>query len=457
MRSRWPALCQSMARNQGPASRQSTMHSRRPARSSHAAPDHWPALMRRCGRAAAFFAALLLLVAVLGVAGGCGCATIDSKAPGKAEVLAHVNELCGERYELVSVETLEERPEKIEYTFRSRERELEFTATSYLSQMYFDATPLNYYSREISCDYTEAVRALYRDEVQKALAECELYDGSSDSGGSTLRVSEFDELSEAASVLARLHELYEQELDYNPPSFLEEYPLARIALYRAPEQVRLGVYKVDGSESFDAIYEELAGDYAQSYVDGKFFEGGDIPGKYLENRHVSDLTAIYLNGGEMLYDTERSPYSNYGLTTSDYKRCWYSETEQSYMLVSDVGMVFDSSSVPLIIAEYVQALGGTYTTEEKKDGSFVSSWQIGSDIWEMRSMYDSRKDVVTYLKVEKNGKALDIPFITVDQDRNVGATFCVGLRVEDFAKLFGLTYTIDEGQRAIYMESGLNE
>lgn len=51
---------------------------------------------------------------------------------------------------------------------------------------------------------------------------------------------------------------------------------------------------------------------------------------------------------------------------------------------------------------------------------------------------------VVDLRVEKNGKPLDLTWYTVDQESDVGATFCVGLPVEDFCRLFDLGYAADE-------------
>ena len=57
---------------------------------------------------------------------------------------------------------------------------------------------------------------------------------------------------------------------------------------------------------------------------------------------------IELNGEEMLYDSNDNPYGQYGLTTDDYKYCWYSKEQESYMMVMDIGLVCDNMSFPMI-------------------------------------------------------------------------------------------------------------
>ena len=56
---------------------------------------------------------------------------------------------------------------------------------------------------------------------------------------------------------------------------------------------------------------------------------------------------------------------------------------------------------------------------------------------------------ITEFNVMKNGEPLNLPFVTADEDTEVGARFCVGLKVEDFAGLFDLDYRIDESTKRI--------
>lgn len=62
----------------------------------------------------------------------------------------------------------------------------------------------------------------------------------------------------------------------------------------------------------------------------------------------------------------------------------------------------------------------------------------------MEAEYDD--DEVRSLEVRKNGSPLDFSYITVQEDVQVSATFCIGVSVEDFCRLFDLEYEIEEEQ-----------
>ena len=59
----------------------------------------------------------------------------------------------------------------------------------------------------------------------------------------------------------------------------------------------------------------------------------------------------------------------------------------------------------------------------------------------MRAVYD--KDIQD-LRITRNGETIAIPYVTYEEDRNVNSTFCVGVKAQDFCKLFDLRYTVDE-------------
>lgn len=384
-----------------------------------------------------------------------GCTTIDGKVPGKREVLAYVDDICQEPYQLISVEQIKERPANVEYTFETEERGLRFTANSYLSNIMIDNSSTDFYYREISCDYVQAMHQLYYDRAKEALGEAEPYDQKK--GWYSLLC--FEDIAGAAETILKADRIYAEELAYNSPEYLQENPLMRIHFvwYESEEAAREGKnwenmmdLAVTGSRTYEDIYDTLADCYAQLCMDGKIEDRGEVPTRYLEGKHVSMLEHIYLNGEEMDYETHEDPYSGFWTTTDHYRYCWYSEDMDSYMMVSDVGYTSKYSSVPMILAEYVHGLGGSYELEPEKG---ISRWTIGKDTWEMEAESKDSTFRLTSLEVRKNGKKLDIPYVTVDEDTHVGATFCVGLKVEDFAKLFDLEYEIDEEGWSVYFYS----
>lgn len=386
-----------------------------------------------------------LLLAVLLCVSLCSCLGADAEIYGRREVLEYVDEICKEAYDEIGRELIEETPDNMEYRFRTRDRGLEFTANSYLSPIWIDATKTSFYTREISCNYVSVVHDLYADEVREILRAHDAYE---DSYG-WMQLLSFSDLDSVVDVLLQADAVYSRELAYNAPEFLSEHPVARVHVVWYPSQEDMDAHDnwtnitdvmLTGQNSREELYNSLANQYAQLCVDGKIENRGDVPPQYLQDKHVSLLETIELDGKEMLYDSTDNPYSQYGLTTDSYKYAWYSEEQQSYMLVMDIGFLSDSSSFPLINREYVRALGGSYTAESADD-VYRSEWTIGDTTWEMRAVYDKS---VEDLRVKRNGETIPLAYKTVDEERSVGATFCVGVTAEDFCKLFDLRYTVDE-------------
>ncbi len=400
----------------------------------------------------------LAFFAVLGLAfsfGLTGCLDKDSEIYGQQEVLEYVDTICEEPYHLVGSELVEESPDNMEYSFETDNRELTFQANSYLSPIYIDATQTGFYNREISCNYVNVVHDLYRDELQQVLRADSHY---LEEYGWIYLLS-FADIDRVIDTIMAADRVYRQELAYNSEEFLAEYPLSSVHLVwqRSDEEawehktwVNITDVGINGQHDRDELYDRLANVYAQLCVDGEIEKSGDVPEQYLADKHVSLLTTIEVNGEEMLYDDNDNPYGPYGLTTDDYKYCWYSEEQESYMMVMDIGLVSDGMSFPLIIREYVRALGGTYQAaeEESKEGSkeeediYRSSWAIGENTWTMEAEFAD--NVILNLAIEKNGVPLDIPYVTSEEDYQVSATFCVGVTVENFCQLFDLRYTVDE-------------
>lgn len=397
----------------------------------------------------------LLCLACLGLT---ACTTKDSEVYGEKEVLKYVDEICEEPYELIEKELTEESPDNMEYRFRTKERELYFEANSYLEPVYIDASQTMFYDRHISCDYINVVRDLYNDELDRVLAGDRHY--LAEYGW--MYVLSFSDIESVAETVLAGDEVYRQEAAYNSLSFLKENPLRSIHIvYHRSEVeaqehetwVNLGDVAITGQNDYEELCDKLAGWYAQSYVDGEIENGSDIPQRYLEDRHKASLPSIELNGAEMLYDSKENPYGPFLLSTDSYKTCWYSDTMESYMLPVDIGLTSDDMSFPLIIREYVLALGGKYDNESEEENC-KSSWEIGDNEWEMTAKF--RDNEILSLEIKKNGKVLDIPYVTSDEEGEVGASFCVGLTADDFCRLFDLSYEVDEEEGTIKLYTDLS-
>lgn len=380
-----------------------------------------------------------------------GCTGVDGKIYGQREVLAYVDDLCSEPYDLVGTELVAQLPDDMRYDFVTRERGLAFTAHSTLSQVVIDASPTVFYTKSITCNYVQAVHALYQDQVQAALARGRTW--MPEYGW--MYLVEFADLDDVVDTLLAADALYTPELAYNPPEFLQQNPVAGVHLVwqrsaaEAAEHktwVNLGDVSLTGQHERQALYDRLAHRYAQLCVDSKITNAAGVPERYLAGKHVSRLDLIMLDGVPMAYDTADNPYNQFGLTTDDFAYSWYSDAVGDYMLAADAGYMTDRASYPLILREYVLALGGHYD-RETDDRDSVSRWTIGPDSWELRTTMG--EDGVTAYRVTKNGEPLDLTWYTVDQELNVGATFCVGLTVTDFCRLFDLNCTADEAAGAL--------
>ena len=391
--------------------------------------------MKKC------LAALLLTVLVL-----VGCSGPDGEIYGKAKVLAYVSTLCREPYTLVGTELVAQTPDDMRYDFVTNERGLAFSAHSTLVPIMIDASVTNFYSKSITCNYVQAVHELYREDVKAALSQGDTWLPEHQ----WMYLINFSDLDNVVDTLLSGDRVYAEELNWNSPQFLQKNPIATVHLiwHRSAEEAaahetwtNITDVRLTGQLTRQVLYDALANRYAQLYVNGKIENGDGIPQEYLKDKHVSRLDTLTLDGKPLLYDTEDNPYNGLGLTTESYAYSWYSDTAGSYLLASDVGYMSDKSSFPLILREYVLALGGSYSRETNDDES-VSRWTIGNDSWTLISRMKNRG--VKEWRVTKNGVPLDLDWYTVDEERDIGATFCVGVPVEDFCQLFNLNYTVDE-------------
>lgn len=383
-----------------------------------------------------------------------GCLGADAEIYGKKEVLNYVDTVCDEPYRLKGQRLVEQTPDRMEYTFEVTDRDLTFTADSYLSPITIDASTIGY-SREISCNYVNTVQDQYREELKNVLKENPHY--LPEYGW--IYLLSFDDIDEAVKTVLEGDKVWQKELAYHNEEWLKKHSITQIHfVYHTSEEeaethsdwINLTDVAVTGNNTYDDLYKKIADCYAQKVTDGDITDSL-VPDNYQEGRHVSTLTSIQLNGEEMMYDNEENPASSYGLTTEDYKTVWWNEEEDSYMILSDIGMIRDDMSYPLIIREYVDALGGDYSVKVKGD-RYESQWTIGSNTYNMDVTYDD--GTIRKFRLTRNGKPVKIDILTYTDDPHVSATFVVGMRVSDFSKMLDMTYQIDETTRTLSFFSG---
>ena len=330
---------------------------------------HLDLMNRRFGgpRRAITTIACLALALIAAFIAGCGV-PLDSPAPGKDEVLAYVEETCPhETYELVSVEEVNELPQKVVYRFASTERDLSFTATSEIVDPDPDPKfPTAPYPL-ISCDYAEQIYGLYSDEALAAyraeLARlCPDTTAYNESNGMTLFRS-YDDLEAVVEAAEHADAVYERELAYNPADWIRENAAISIDLGWVPDNASLAAHKswenVGGSfglsGAFDATsqLDKLAGSYAQLIVDGVISADASLPERYLKGLHRSVLSRITVNGIEVPFGfdevDEGLSYSECNLYQREYissgSACaarWDADTER-YLIYVDIGRLEDAA------------------------------------------------------------------------------------------------------------------
>lgn len=375
-----------------------------------------------------------------------GCSGPDGKIYGKEKVLEYVDTVCSESYTLTDTELVAQQPDDMRYDFVTDGRGLAFSAHSALIPISIDASVTMFYTKKITCNYVQAVHELYYEAVTAELTQ-----------GATwlpdhewMYLVSFYDLDNVVDTLLAADSVYAAELNWNSPEFLQQNPIARVHLvwHHSAEEaaehsswVNITDVNLTGQHTRQELYDELANRYAQLYVDGKIENGDGIPEKYLTGKHVRRLDTLTLDGKPLAYDTDDNPYNQFSLTTDDYAYSWYSDSVESYLVAADIGYMNDSGSFPLILREYVLALGGAYS-RESNDHESVSHWTIGGNSWMLTSQM--KNNTVTQWSASKNGVPLELTWYTVEQEQDIGATFCVGVPVEDFCRLFNLSYTVDE-------------
>ena len=243
-----------------------------------------------------------------------GCSSTGS-VPSKSKVLKYVNEICNEKYELVSTEEVSSDPKDVRYTFKSTERELEFHADAYRQSHGIVNGGTLYYTPEIRTDY-------YKERLDEIFASFD----SQDRYDYYVYVRDTSEIDDMAEAIVKANELYQEELNFNPKEFLEDNALTTICVLAYPDEnsgiqyYNLGTYYVHGSDTDKyVIKEKLLDSLAQGFTDSKVLSSAysDIADQAFD-KHVSELEHIYLDDEEMLYDIRQSEYCYSGLITNYY-------------------------------------------------------------------------------------------------------------------------------------------
>lgn len=431
---------------------------------------------------AAPLAVLLSTLCLLALA---ACVSEDSPAPGKEEVLERVSQDCpSERYELVSATETRERPQRVEYTFASRDRDLRFTAVSEVTPNTSSAVPFAGLPRkQVTTDYAWQVKQRYLDDVDAALADDLLFEPS----GNTLFVASFADVAKTADALMRANDMYAAELAHNDAAWLEKNPVAdvriawtgdvdaaRLALSedRLPDGlVTLRYVEVTGTLSRDDVYNQLAGDFAQHVTDGDIPDDPDLPDSLRDGLHVTEIWRVVVAGSELPLNLDASyddaPAGSEGetpalrrLRSSGDAPVMWDEERGCYEIVVDFGreqIDWDSKGHDLCFeadswtfSTVARALGGEYGRGREGKGGYPTSfaWRVGEVAGKVTTSFDGHSGGRVTLEATCEGGGMEYWRETVGSGQ--AGTLMVPL--DDLAALFGATARVDEETGVAYID-----
>ena len=379
----------------------------------------------------------------------CGRGTDDTTADLNTKQLnQYIKTITSEPYELVEVSNIYNDPDYKEYTLHSTKRDLTFHVYSY-HELTDEKSKIRIKSKESTylTDYYNLIRDIYKEDI---FAEFDAYPASFNEG---ILAEDANQLESIQDSIIAANQLYQKETAYNSAKNLASNPFGFIKVYGKDNNDRyheIHQYPIDGNQlDAEKLKAETAAIVSQMLADDQLsFETFGAYADQTGTIHKQKLNHIYLNGKEMLYDTKQSPYCYFALSTDSYCYAYYEAELGTYMMSMDYGFVADyGGSPPLIAAEYAKALGGEYkllTPDQKtRDLDLASTWTIHGHTWELTAKHTEKKNLHDF-KVTKDGEDLNLE--TYD-----GPTmFVAGLKVEDFCKLFDLTYEIDEKADSIY-------
>ena len=207
---------------------------------------------------------IMLLCIIIVASNLTGCSSIFGKIPNRDEVLENVSKQVKEDCELVDVETVKGLPWKQIYYFESLERDLKFTVTSTLENVYFESGYMNFfYTKTIESEYIEAILNYYKDDIIDKLCEMENYNKEKN-------IILFESEDDYADVVDKIYEadqIYSAERQYHDQKWMRINTVMGIYLdYKIDGKVyEANLITLNGNlskkEILDKIYEEY--EYAQ--------------------------------------------------------------------------------------------------------------------------------------------------------------------------------------------------
>lgn len=388
----------------------------------------------------------------------CGCGVNENSAPpSKYEVEKAVQaEVFGEHVVLDHVEKTDEKPRKDIYYYKSEDRDLEFTAWSYVyaSDIGIGGSPIYVYSRKIEVNYRDGVERYYEPKLDDIFC-----DGTKSGKRYKYSFKNYEELAEIIAVIQEAEECYSEEKQYHDANtWRESHPIASVTIEWVSDNtdadgnpitydlISTG-YHIWADSDSDLTFEIIAGSYAGAVVSGHIDEDETIPASVLSLGHKDKLEKVIVNGTEMTEELSfvlgvTPSVVHNGVFTAEYVYEYH-----CYMMPIDPGCGTKKGRCHPLQA-LVKAAGGTGGDECKNNGK--ESWEINGDSFVITAERDTGKSSIKDISLTKNGKPMDITY-TLDNEYTRSSDMIL-VSVEDLAEMLGLSVTIDEENGMVVFE-----
>lgn len=391
---------------------------------------------------------LLLLCMAFGLA-IIACGKADGKVASKRDAIRYVRKNISEKCSFVKEEVVSESPRKVIYTFQSDARGFEFEVIAERwphglgdAVFYYEPTIIDYYSIQVHNYYDDRMSEVFGDLLDPDM----LY----------FYISSTEDIEKLSKAIVKASKIYAEEREYNTDEFLKEEPYCKGKVWAKTEDDDWYTYTdipIDGtSYNEEDVKKQLFQAVAQDVKDGEL-SAEDFPGidKYTESLHVTYLNDMYINGTKIeSYTSEDSDRAE------EVCGAEYDNDKQSYMMAIDEGIVVSRGCLkPYCIPSVVAALGGEFSSPEYTyhdlPTRLKAEWTINGHTWEASincEHPENQKLKYSDLEVTRDGEKLDVEY-----EYTVDSWYFETISIDDFCKLFDLSYEIDEEEGVVYFTS----
>lgn len=430
-------------------------------------------LYKRC----TIYCCCLLFVFVSIVLSGCG-----SKYDEQAEVVSgehytlkkvplDSNELASENdvNRIVEKHVMGENVELVEkwndiggelYQYVSTDRELSFTVYNTLRG--YGGMPNGGVSKliqTINVNYSEGIMNFYSNDIRNVLENSSYrFEPRKNNFDYNIYYKDFSELKDISNIVIKINDIYKQELIYNSKEWLEKYPVCRIYIRfidpNTNDDYPTAYVDITGDWDENRLYTYLSSEHCKDNANGLIVDS-TIPDEYLDDTHRSVLYNIYI---EDINISDTAFYKRYthsgakrihGASENAFYSSVYYEPWDTYLILLDVGPIYAGNKWELITGVYLEELADSYDYY-RGDKNSEFNWTIGDDKWKIVTEICKEKNdafpsnhYCFDFSLLKNDVNQEIPYVKKCDGIGIDLE-TVGIPVGEFAKMFNLTYEIDE-------------